>query len=159
MKNVIALLIACGMLTACTSTGNSNKYQAQVGSTMISWKQFDAPHLGEAGETTYMVTRLESAPVVLSNGMSIPNSDCMAVIRQQVQNAVALYNECNEKVRNRPAPSLQRFIAEAEQVIRADGRCTWLGYDQGFDFAVRAEGQLASLRDERLFFTRMRCDG
>lgn len=50
----------------------------------------------------------------------------------------------------------RRFVELAEQAVRHEGKCEWLGYDQKFDHAFRAAG-LASRSDTRLFFVKLRC--
>jgi hypothetical protein len=157
---VVVALAACGSSGSTGSGGD--RYQATVGGTTISWRSFDMPAIPASDANTYLVSRTGASAIVLSNGMSVSGGDCFSVIRQMGPgagaSAVNLHNECIDRQRQQqPQSSIADFVRQAEQAVRADGRCEWLGYDPSFDQQIRASGALARADDNRLFFTRMRC--
>jgi hypothetical protein len=157
LLSLVAALAACGAPGATGSGGD--RYQATVGGTTISWRSFDMPAIPASDATTFLVSRTGASAIVLSNGMSV-SGDCFSVIRQlgAGPGAVNLHNECiDRQQQQQPQSSIADFVRQAEQAVRADGRCEWLGYDPSFDQQIRRSGALARADDNRLFFTRMRC--
>lgn len=118
------------------------------------------PAIPASDATTFLVSRAGASAIVLSNGMSVSGGNCFSVIRRlgAGDDAVNLHNECIDRQRQQqPQSSIAEFVRQAEQAVRADGRCEWLGYDPSFDQQIRRSGALARADDNRLFFTRMRC--
>jgi len=53
--------------------------------------------------------------------------------------------------------SREQSINLADQVIKLNPDCSWNGFDDAFDRATRARGQLASIKDTRIIFARVNC--
>lgn len=53
--------------------------------------------------------------------------------------------------------TFKKFIELSEKAVAAEDRCQWFGYDKALDQQVRSVGALASSKDERLFFARLKC--
>jgi len=53
--------------------------------------------------------------------------------------------------------AFKKFIELSEQAVAVEGKCQWFGYDRTLDLQARAVGGLASSKDERLFFARLKC--
>lgn len=162
---VLAML--CIALTSCgSSRDDRNKKSYQVGDLQISWNMSygelkpirDAVDLAP-DESIALFVALRSTRMTLSDGNTyvVVGGNC-AVVGYSHPNFTKLHNECVSK-NKRVSVRLSRdaLIQASEQAVKAEGSCTWLGYDALLDRRVRAVKQLASQTDDRLIFAKLRC--
>jgi len=133
------------------------------------------------GESVYLFVATSTEQIRLSNGKTVPPESCISasttyeVVRMPVASQPYgstkittsridndLHRECRAKIRARDEKlsrqkSFTEFVRLAEQAVKQDGSCVWLGYDRAFDLMMRSIGAVTHANDERLFFSKLRC--
>ena len=172
LRGIAPVLLIAGALAACSSgAANNDRRSVDVGQLNISWINFSkvsdlhrkAFSLG-ANERIYLFSYTGSAKTfTLSNGMtfSSANANCFHASMATGKWNQVLHDECEAKKRaliTRASPGdFKNFIRLSEQAVRADGDCTWLGYDRALDQKVRAVGEIVRMSNERIFFAKLLC--
>lgn len=166
-------LVTLTFVVGCSSSSSDLGYhEAQVGKYNVSWKDLskvsklhkNMPGIGP-DEGLYMFTRTTQKTVRLSNGMSFTgegSSVCMDLLISGDPEAKKIFRECHDTFwaldrKKVNSPPLDQFVKMAEQAVKEQGACQWLGYDRALDMRARATGSLARLDDNRLFFAKLRC--
>lgn len=159
------LIVLCIFTAACVSSGShsSDRYQNRG----LEWRDFGQISSQQTslvdtseGQRLYGVYEVPPIPeVTLSNGRVVTGGkdECLKLI----SSGNALFIECDNAFReaNRKArrfSSKEQLISAAKRIIRADGRCTWLGYDPVLDNRVRVGSFFQN--NDSLFFTLLACE-
>ncbi|WP_299964955.1 hypothetical protein [uncultured Roseobacter sp.] len=178
MKQLALLSICTAVMVGCGSTDTSrNKKSVEFGDGTVTFYDFrdvSALHRSAfpmpAGESIYMFNFTgPRATITTSDGTVVKYTGSYAescgkgLDPEQYQNK-ALFSECFNKIQSAQKrldrssrPGFEQLIALGERAVKAEGSCTWTGYDRQLDRQFRSVGALARSDDQRVFFARLRC--